>query len=415
MTRYLIIGGGPAGIAAAEAIRQQDDRAELSLICDDAFGYYSRPGLAYYLTGEIPESMLFPFSEQDMRDLCIRMIRARAARIDASAHQVELADHIRVSYDRLLIATGALAAPSKTPGSDLAGVVKLDCLDDAQHILKLARKARTAVVIGGGITALEIVEGLRARGVNTHYLLRGDRYWSNVLDETESRIVEHRLKEEGVHLHFHTEADQILGKNGRAVGVRTKDGRQIPCDLVGVAIGIRPRTELAVKSGIEVDRGILVNEYMQTSAPDVFAAGDVAQVYDPLTGKSVLDSLWNPARQQGHTAGMNMSGGHIPYIKIIPFNVTRLANLTTTIIGTVGQGDDPDLTGIGIARGDSETWRQLPDAIAAQSEFEVNRIRLLVGKNTLLGAILMGDQSLSLALQQLITQRVDITPIRDHL
>ncbi len=281
-------------------------------------------------------------------------------RVDAPAHIVELQDHIRINYDRLLIATGAQATPSKTPGSELTGVVKLDSLEDARHILKLARKSRSAVVIGGGITALEIVEGLRARGVNTHYLLRGDRYWSNVLDESESRIVEHRLKEEGVHLHFHTEVDQILGKNGRAVAVRTKDGRQIPCDLVAVAIGIRPRSELAVKSGIEVDRGIQVNEYMETSAPDVYAAGDVAQVYDPLTGKSVLDSLWSPARQQGHTAGTNMSGGCIPYIKIIPFNVTRLANLTTTIIGTVGQGDDPDLTGIGIARGDSETWRQLP-------------------------------------------------------
>ena len=413
MVRHVIIGGGPAGIAAAEAIRREDTRAELRLVCDDPHGYYSRPGLAYYLTGEIPEEMLYPFGEPDMRKLRMHITHGRATRINPLARLVELQDGSTVDYDRLLIATGALAASIKIPGSDLVGVVKLDCLEDAKRILKLARKARSAVVIGGGITALEIVEGLRARGVKTYYFLRGDRYWNAVLDETEAKIVEHRLQEEGVLLRYHTEVDQILGKNGRVAGVRTKDGHQIPCDLVAVAIGIRPRTELAVKSGIEVERGILVNEYLEASAPDVYAAGDVAQVYDPFTRNSVVDSLWGPAREQGSTAGMNMSGKRIPYLKEVAFNVTRLANLTTTIIGTVGQGADPDL--IGIARGDSETWRQLPDAIAAQSDFDVSRVRLLVGNNTLLGAILMGDQTLSQALQQLVTQRVDITSVRDQL
>jgi NAD(P)H-nitrite reductase large subunit len=413
MARYVIVGSGPAGIAAAEAIRQREPRAELILLSDDEHGYYSRPGLAYYLTGEIPEAMLYPMGKDVLAKLGIRLVNARALRIHAEAHQVELQDGTMLSYDRLLIATGARAAPSDTPGSDLEGVVKLDCLDDARRILGLARKARAAVVVGGGITALEIVEGLRARGVKTHYLLRGDRYWSNVLDETESKIVEHRLVEEGVRIHYHAQIESILGKNGRVGGVRLKDGREIACGLVGVAIGVKPRLELAKSSGIEIDRGILVNEYMQTNAPDVYAAGDVAQVFDPLTGKSVLDSLWSPAREQGRAAGVNMSGGRLPYLKLVAFNVTRLANLTTTIIGAVGQGRDEDL--IGIARGDSETWRQLPDAIAAQSNFDVNRLRLLVGETTLLGAIIMGDQTLSQALQHLVANQVDITPVREQL
>jgi len=163
--------------------------------------------------------------------------------------------------------------------------------------------------------------------------------------------------------------------------------------MVAGAIGIRPRTELAISAGLLVDRGILVNEYLQTSTPDIFAAGDVAQVYDPHTGTSIVDSLWGPARQQGHAAGLNMSGDTIPYIKAVPFNVTRLAGLTTTIIGSVGRGTDEDL--IGIARGDSETWRQLPDAITAQSDFDVNRLRLLIGERHMIGAIVMGDQTLS--------------------
>jgi NADPH-dependent 2,4-dienoyl-CoA reductase/sulfur reductase-like enzyme len=156
-----------------------------------------------------------------------------------------------------------------------------------------------------------------------------------------------------------------------------------------------------------------VDQYLRTSAPDIFAAGYVAQVFDPFSGKSSLDSLWGPARDQGTTAGFNMVGLNKAYLKVVPFNVTRLAGLTTTIIGTVGRGSDEDLAGI--ARGDSETWRELPDAIAAQVGFQVNRLRILVGAKTLLGAIVMGDQTLSRPIHYLIADQVDITLIRDQL
>jgi NAD(P)H-nitrite reductase large subunit len=270
-----------------------------------------------------------------------------------------------------------------------------------------------AVVVGGGITALELVEGLVSRGVKVRYLLRGDRYWSNVLDEQESLIVEHRLKEEGVILHHHAEIVEVTGKNGRVAGVRLSNGQALACDLVTYAIGIRARLELAKEAGLAIERGILVNEYLQTNDPDIFAAGDVAQVYDPRSGRSVLDSLWTPARQQGYAAGLNMAGKPFAYVKAVPFNVTRLAGLTTTIIGTVGRGRDDDL--VGIARGDSETWRQLPDSIVAQTGFEVNRLRLLIGEKTLLGAIVMGDQKLSFPLEKMITENMDISPIRERL
>jgi NADPH-dependent 2,4-dienoyl-CoA reductase/sulfur reductase-like enzyme len=156
-----------------------------------------------------------------------------------------------------------------------------------------------------------------------------------------------------------------------------------------------------------------VDEYLQTSDPDVFAAGDVAQVFDPASGKALLDSLWGPSREQGNAAGCTMTGVPTPYYKRAPFNVTRLAHLTTTIIGAIGGGKDDDV--LGIVRGDSEAWRQLPDAIAAQSDFDVNHLRVLVGERTLVGAILMGDQTLSRPLQHLVTERVDITPIHERL
>jgi NAD(P)H-nitrite reductase large subunit len=411
--KYVVIGSGVAGVAAIEAIRSLDGTGEVVMIGDDPHGYYSRPGLAYYLTGEVHDQSLFPKKREDYLSLRFNYLKGSVKQILRDQKKLVIEGKGQLPYDRLLLAVGAFATPLDIPGSKLGGVLKLDHLDDAKQIIKLARKGKTAVVVGGGITALELVEGLVARGMTVHYLLRGDRYWSNVLDEQESKIVEHRLKEEGVKLHYHTEIVELFGKQNHIRSVRLKDGSVIPCDLLTYAIGIRPRTDLAKEASLDVDRGILVNEYLQTNDPNIFAAGDVAQVYDPLTNQSVLDSLWSPAREQGTIAGLNMAGQKKAYIKPVPFNVTRLAGLTTTIIGAVGRGRDEDL--VGIARGDSETWRQLPDAIVAQTGFDVNRLRVLVGDKVLLGAIVMGDQTLSFPLEKLISNNVDISDIRDQL
>ncbi len=414
MHKYLIIGAGAAGVSAIEAIRTLDKDGDIKQVCDEPEGYYSRPGLAYYLTGEISEDCLFPFSDADFERLKVDQEKAQVKRILPAEHRVELSNGGDLSFERLLIATGARAAPARVPGLELQGVVKLDNIDDARHVLKNARKRHTAVIVGGGITALELVEGFRSRGLVVHYFLRGDRYWSNVLDETESRIVEQRLKEEGIQIHYQTELAEILGKGGKVVGVGTADGKKIPCDVVGIAIGIQPRKELAQAAGLTTDRGVSVNQYLATSHPDIFAAGDVAEVFDPTLGKAILDSLWGPARRQGYTAGLNMAGKNMPYYKGIPFNVTRLAGLTTTIIGAIGSREQ-DADTVGIVRGDSEGWRQMPDALVAQADFDINRLRVLVGENHLVGAILMGDQTLSRAIHHLVVNKVDISSIREKI
>ncbi len=419
MLQYVIIGTGVAGIAAAEVIRRTDTISPIILVGDEPQGYYSRPGLAYVLTGEIPERQLFPVSKDRFQALKFRFVHNQVAQIDTDAQRLEMKDGSTLAYDRLLIATGAGAVRATVPGNDLEGVVKLDSLADVRHILKLIRRTRKAVIIGGGITSLELVEGLLKRGVKPLYFLRGDRYWENVLDTTESRIVENTLKDEGVELHFRTELAEILGKNGKVVGVRTVDGRTLPCEMVAVAIGVRPRLELAKTAGLKVDRGILVDEFLQTSRPHIYAAGDVAQVFDPATGKSLLNSLWAPARDTGRAAGLSLAGSTSPYRKEQPFNVTRLAGLTTTLIGPIGSGGaDRDL--VDITHGDSEAWSLLPErrlgnVIAAQCGFDVNHLRLLVGQQTLVGAVLMGDQTLSLPLHHLITRSVDISPNRERL
>ena len=411
--RYVIIGSGIAGLSAIDVLRARDAGADITLIAEEPHGFYSRPGLAYYLTDTVPENQLFPRTPAELRDLRIHWLKAQATHLIPEAHQVILSSGQTLTYDRVLLATGSRAVPPDFPGGDLDGVVKLDNLDDARHILKLAKRGRSAVVVGGGITALELVEGLLSRRLKTHYFLRGDRYWGNVLDETESRIVESRLKQEGVVIHYHTQVKQAIGKNGKLIGAETTAGETVTCHMLAVAIGTRPRVELARDAGLKLDRGILVDEFMQTSAPDVYAAGDVAQVRDPRSGQAILDTLWSAALAQGRAAGASMAGDRAPYLKSVALNVTRLAGLTTTIIGAVGTGRDEDL--VTIARGDSEAWRVTPDAWVVAETEDVNRIRLLIGERTIVGAVVMGDQTASRPLHRLIEAQADITPVRATL
>jgi NAD(P)H-nitrite reductase large subunit len=411
---YVIVGSGIAGLAAAESLRERAPGAAITMISEEAHNFYSRPGLAYLLRGDIPEKQLFVRTPDDLRALNVKRVNARVEQLVPDNHQVVLAGGERVRYDRLLIATGATAAPPTFPGGDLAGVVKLDSLDDARHILKLAGRGKSAVVVGGGITALEIVEGLLARRVRAHYFMRSARYWADVLDETESQIVLERLEHEGAVLHPNTQVKEALGARGKLTGVETQAGDTIPCQILAVAIGVRPRLELARAAGLKIEKGIVVDALLRTSAPDVYAAGDVAQVYDPNSGCATMDVLWSTALAQGRIAGANMAGANLAYVKGTSFNVTQLAGLKVTIIGAVGKGKDDDL--VTIARGDSEAWRLVPRAsVVTREDHDVNRVRLSVGERRIVGALVMGDQTWSRPLQRLIVAHADITPIRPAL
>jgi NAD(P)H-nitrite reductase large subunit len=412
--RHLLIGSGPGAIAAAEAIRSVDGDAEIVVVGTESHGYYSRPGLAYYLANEVPEAVLFPFTAEDFARLRVRLLVGRAVRIEPAAHRVTLEGGQVLPYDRLLIATGSLAIPVHVPGVELDGVVKLDDMEDARDLIRRSRHAKAAVVVGGGITALEIVEGLRERRVHVHYFMRRERYWSNVLSESESRIVEQGLRARGVEIHYFTELARIVGRDGRVVAVETGDGTQIPCDLVAVAIGVLPRKELAEAAGLDCGRGVLVDEHLRSSDADVFAAGDVAEVCDALTDRRELEVLWSAAVAKGRVAGLNMAAEPVHrYETGTPLNVTRLAGFKITIMGTVGSGTDSDLQGI--ARGDSQVWRELGDALTVESQSGETHVRLALADSTIAGAVVMGDQALSFPLQDLIGGRADVSAIKSSL
>ena len=405
--RHLLIGGGPGAVAAVEAIRGADPDADIGLISADPHGYYSRPGLAYYLAKEIPERSLRPFSPAEFAAMGVTPVIARVASIHPAGHKVALQNGDELAYDRLLIATGSTAVPARVPGIELDGVVKLDDLDDARDIIRRSVAAKHAVVVGGGITALVIVEGLRAHGVHVDYFMRQDRYWRNVLSERESRAVEEELQKGGVRLHQFTELARIVGREGHVVAAETSEGTQIPCDLVAVAIGVRPRIELAKAAGLACERGILVDEYLRTSEEDIFASGDVAETPNPVTGRRTIEVLWHSAMHKGRIAGLNMAGRPVHAYREGPsLNITRLAGMNTTIIGAVGSGKDADLEGL--SRGDSQTWSELGDAVLVEAQADGARNRLEIVDRAVVGAVVMGEQALSFPLQELIEAHADL-------
>lgn len=419
MTRYLILGNGAAGATAAEGIRKRDAQGEIIIVSAEKHLMYSRPGLAYVAINEIPDYQVIARPPEWYAERRIRIVHGTAAKVDPGAHRVQLLSGQSLAYDRLLIATGARAVPLPYPGAALDGIVYLDTLDGTKELLKKAKRARRAVVVGGGITALEMAEGFAHHKLDTHYFVRRDTLWSVVFNSDESRLLAERMEEHGVHIHYNTEITEVVSdRHKRVAGVRLPNGDVFACDLLGAGIGVKPQLDLVRETSINVDKAILVNEYLETSAPDVYAAGDCAQIWDRWTKKHMLDVLWPTAIAAGRAAGLNMAGGREAYVKSTPFNACLLFGLHITAIGQLGgsrQEAEPEVFQH-ISRGASEIWATRPHAYtSAWSKNGPNTVRLALSGQRLVGALLVGEQTLADPLRDLIEMQANVLPLRPYL
>ncbi len=422
-THHLIIGNGAAGMSAAEEIRRRSPHSAITILSDEPCPMYSRPGLAYLLTGEISEPTIFCRTAEDYARQRSPLIHGRAVALDPTRRSVRLDDGRILGFDTLLLATGATPVPAPFPGIDLDGVVYLDTLESTQDLLRrVAARPQVAVVVGGGITAMEMAEGLRLRGLTVHYFIRKKTIWSALLNDAEGKIVERCALARGINLHYDTEIAEVVGRGGRVKGVRTTGGDQLECEIVGAAVGVRPNIALTKGTPIQTDRGILVDEGQQSSVPGVFAAGDVAQVYDQWSGERRVDDLWSSAVAAGRVAGANMAGARMSYVKGAPFNAARVFGAHVTSIGQAGAdrrkgNDDPNQTLQYQSRGSSEVWWARPGGPygSAWSHDGENSLRIVLRDQLIVGALILGNQDLADPLHDLIAQRVDISPIRNQL
>ncbi len=313
-TKYLLIGGGLASSQAAKQLRAKDSDGGITLVGQERRVPYDRPPLSKeFLRGEKSvQNLLFDPESYYHEQRIDLVLGVTVSRLDPSTKTATLADGESLSFEKALIATGGRPVTLDIPGSTLPGVHYLRTLDDSAAIAAEADRGKRAVIIGGGFIGMELAASLTQRGVQVTVIEPRPHIWARFTDATLAGFFQDHCTGKGVTFKTNEAATEIRGKD-RASSVLTRSGQELPCDFVCVGIGILPNVELAQQAGLAVDNGIVVNEYLQTSHPDLYAAGDVANYPDPFFGKRRRVEHWGHAEFCGELAGQNMAGARNPY------------------------------------------------------------------------------------------------------
>ena len=336
--KHVIIGGGPAGVVAAETLRRADPAAEISVLCGEAEPPYSRMAIPYMLKGDIDQAGTYLRKGADhyWRQR-IGLVHARARGVDTSARTIDLGGGRRIPYDRLLVATGSRPSREKIPGIDLPGVLTCWTLEDARDLLAGIRPGTRVVQMGAGFVGCIIMEGLLSRGADLTILVRSGYMVRRMMNPTASGLIRRWCESRGVKILTRTQPRE-LGANGGALRVDLGGGRALDADLYLSVVGVDPNLEFLAGSGIEIGKkvghqGVLVDANLQSSVPGVYAAGDVAESTDCLTGRRQLNAIQPNAVEQGRVAALNMAGRPTSYKGSFVFNVLTTLGLAASSFG----------------------------------------------------------------------------------
>jgi NAD(P)H-nitrite reductase large subunit len=337
---YLIIGNSAGGIGAAEAIREVDKKNSITIVSDEPYQAYSRPLISKYLAGERNvDGMLFRPADFYSRNGIDTMLDRKMEHLSLERRIAQMVSGEQITWKKLLLATGGVPIVPKMKGGDKEGVFTFLTLKDAMEIDAFVEEGSQAVVIGGGLIGISVTEALMKRNNGVTVVEMKERVLNTILDETASSIAEEMLGQAGVRvITNHTVAEVTGGE--RVDGVVLDNGERIHCDLVVIAIGVLPRTELVSGTGIKVNRGIVVDRCMSTSHPDVYACGDAAEAYDFVYGENRLTPVWPNAYIGGRVAGHNMAGVRAEYPGGTAMNSLNYFGLDIATAGIVVPPDD---------------------------------------------------------------------------
>jgi NAD(P)H-nitrite reductase large subunit len=333
--KHLILGNGPAGVVAAETLRKADPKADIALVGDEPEPPYSRMAIPYFLMGSIGEDGTHLRKDKGHFDaLGIKLSGGRAAGIDAKARKVKLADGKSLDFDRLLIATGSHPLRPAIAGMDAPNVHTCWTLADARAIVKLAKAGSRVLQIGAGFIGCIIMESLAARGTQLTVVEMGDRMVPRMMTEKAGNMIRRWCEAKGVRVHTGARVEALRpGAKAGELVAKLNSGQEIAADLVICAAGVAPNIDFLKGSGIAVERGILVDDAMQSSVPGIYAAGDVTEAVDFISGKRTLNAIQPNAADQARVAAINRAGGQASLPGSMAINVLDTLGLISASFG----------------------------------------------------------------------------------
>jgi 3-phenylpropionate/trans-cinnamate dioxygenase ferredoxin reductase subunit len=360
----VIVGASLAGALAARTLREKGFDGRVVLIGAEPHPPYERPPLSKdYLRGETPREKTYVHSKDFYADSEIELLTSTTVReIDAPASEVVLDGDRRLRFDRLLLATGAAPLRLDVPGTGLDGIHSLRDIEDSDAIAERLERDGRVVVVGGGWIGSEVAASARQKGLEVTILMQEDVPLARQLGPEVGAVYRDLHRERGVE--FITASVAAFEGEGSVRQVRTRDGRVVEADFVVVAVGVDPRTDLARRAGIAVDGGIRADEYLRTSVPEVFAAGDVANAYHPFYGRHLHVEHWDNARGQGSAAALNMLGRGVPYDRI-PYFFSDQYEVGIEYWGDTMDADRLVFRGVPYARNFHAFWLDKGDRVVA--------------------------------------------------
>jgi len=398
MKQFIIIGNSAAGISAVEAIRSKDKDSKIIVISDEEYLSYCRCLISYYLSGETPMKKIFYKTEDFYKENNVNLLlNKKVERVNPAKNQIICEDKERFSYDSLLIATGASPKFPKIPGVKKQNVLGFRTLEDAKEIKEVTNIAKTACVLGGGLIGLKAALALKKRNLEVKVIVKSKQVLSQILDFEAAEIVKNILEKNGIEILFGFDVIEIIG-NGDVKAVKLDAGKVMASSLVVVAKGVKPNIDLVKDTDIKVDEGILVNEYLQTNIPNIYAAGDVCQSYDLSLNSYTVNALWPIAVEQGRISGLNMAGENIRYEGSLGENSIELFGLPLVSLGIYRIEKD-------------EGYQELRILDLNKNIYK----KLILKDNRIFGTILIGDIRNSGIFLRLIRERIDISEIKDRL
>jgi NAD(P)H-nitrite reductase large subunit len=330
----VIIGASAAGLAALEAIRGVDTECAVTVVSKEKGPLYSRVGLTHFLDGTVKAPGMNMRSPNYARQMNATILTGLAAvHVDPKARTLKLSNRKTLKYDALLVASGSSALILPIPGANLRGVYPCMTRNDAVNIDRAIPRVRQAAVIGAGLIGIQAVDALAKRKKKVAVIEMMPHVMPAMADVTAAKMFEDVLRERGHRVVTGARAAEILGKAGRVTGVKLENGEVVPCQLLVMAAGVRPNLEFLEGTRIQKKQGLLVDAHQQTSIKGIYAAGDVAETTDLLSGQRVVTAIWPEALNQGRIAGLNMAGVPTKYEGSMAMNVTSVLGLPIASLG----------------------------------------------------------------------------------